>query len=132
MSWACDRETTRVEDRAYSLLGLLNVNMPMLYGEGEKAFYRLQCEILNQSEDQSIFTWDSYVPCRNGLLAGSPKNFRPTPASARLDDPYSLLRRIPPKVNSEGVTLEVELYPISFRTYIDLLNLDFDEYEQEE
>lgn len=49
MSWACDRETTRVEDRAYSLLGLFNVNRPMLYGEGEKAFYRLQCEILNQS-----------------------------------------------------------------------------------
>ena len=34
MSWASKRTTTRVEDRAYSLLGLFGVNMPMLYGEG--------------------------------------------------------------------------------------------------
>ncbi|KIN92723.1 hypothetical protein M404DRAFT_1009409, partial [Pisolithus tinctorius Marx 270] len=34
MSWAADRKTTRVEDRAYSLMGLFGVNMPMLYGEG--------------------------------------------------------------------------------------------------
>ena len=45
MSWAAHR-TTRVEDRAYSLMGLLDVNMPMLYGEGKKAFHRLQLEII--------------------------------------------------------------------------------------
>jgi len=39
MSWAAKRETTRVEDRAYSLIGLFGVNIPMLYGEGERAFY---------------------------------------------------------------------------------------------
>ena len=44
MSWAAERKTTRVEDRAYSLMGLLDVNMPMLYGEGKKAFHRLQLE----------------------------------------------------------------------------------------
>ena len=37
ISWAANRTTTRVEDRAYSLTGLLDVNMPMLYGEGKKA-----------------------------------------------------------------------------------------------
>lgn len=37
--------TTRLEDRAYSLLGLFNVNLPLLYGEGEKAFIRLQEEV---------------------------------------------------------------------------------------
>ena len=42
MSWAARRTTTRVEDRAYSLMGLLDVNMPLLYGEGKKAFHRLQ------------------------------------------------------------------------------------------
>ncbi|KAL4062633.1 heterokaryon incompatibility protein-domain-containing protein [Scleroderma yunnanense] len=57
MSWAADRTTTRVEDRAYSLLGLLEVNMPMLYGEGKKAFHRLQLEIMRVSNDQSIFAW---------------------------------------------------------------------------
>ena len=44
MSWASSRRTTRTEDTAYCLMGLFNVNMPMLYGagEGEKAFIRLQ------------------------------------------------------------------------------------------
>ena len=40
MSWAAFR-TTCIEDRAYSLMGLLDLNMPMLYGEGKKAFHRL-------------------------------------------------------------------------------------------
>ncbi|KAI6004964.1 heterokaryon incompatibility protein-domain-containing protein, partial [Pisolithus marmoratus] len=57
MSWAADRKTTRVEDRAYSLMGLFGVNMPMLYGEGEKAFQRLQLEIIRTSSDHSIFAW---------------------------------------------------------------------------
>ncbi|KAI6014927.1 heterokaryon incompatibility protein-domain-containing protein [Pisolithus marmoratus] len=56
-SWAADRTTTREEDRAYSLLGLLGVHMPMLYGEGKNAFRRLQLEIIRTSNDQSIFAW---------------------------------------------------------------------------
>lgn len=32
--------------------------MPLLYGEGDKAFYRLQMEILQSSSDQSIFAWN--------------------------------------------------------------------------
>ena len=59
MSWASKRSTTRVEDRAYSLLGLFDINMPMLYGEGEKAFLRLQEEIVRSSSDQSIFAWQN-------------------------------------------------------------------------
>jgi hypothetical protein len=43
-SWAAQRTTTRPEDTAYSLLGIVDVNMPMLYGEGSRAFYRLQLE----------------------------------------------------------------------------------------
>lgn len=73
-------ETTRIEDRAYCLLGLFDVNMPLLYGEGEKAFIRLQEEIVKDSDDESIFAWRadfSYgaygKPC--GLLAPSPAAF---------------------------------------------------------
>jgi hypothetical protein len=54
MWWASRREATRVKDRAYSLMGLFGVNMPPLYGEGEKAFHRLQLEILKISDDESI------------------------------------------------------------------------------
>ncbi|KIK13029.1 hypothetical protein PISMIDRAFT_119679, partial [Pisolithus microcarpus 441] len=62
MSWAANRETTRVEDRAYSLMGLFGVNMPMLYGEGKKAFQRLQLEIIRISSDHTIFAWNPPIP----------------------------------------------------------------------
>ena len=65
LSWAANRETTRVEDRAYSLLGIFNINMPTLYGEGELAFRRLQEEIVRRVPDQSIFAWEKiYVRLR--------------------------------------------------------------------
>ncbi|KAM5540126.1 hypothetical protein V8D89_006266 [Ganoderma adspersum] len=57
LSWVARWETTRVEDRAYSLLGIFDINMPTLYGEGERAFQRLQEEILRRIPDQSIFAW---------------------------------------------------------------------------
>ncbi|PCD29991.1 hypothetical protein FGRA07_10605 [Fusarium graminearum] len=59
MSWASMRETTRLEDQAYSLLGLFDVNMPLIYGEGQKAFYRLQVEIMKLSNDDSLFAWST-------------------------------------------------------------------------
>ncbi|KAE9378532.1 HET-domain-containing protein [Stipitochalara longipes BDJ] len=82
MSWASSRQTTRVEDEEYSLMGIFDVNMPLIYGEGQKAFYRLQLEIMKSSDDESIFAW---VPnFKNGhreqpsygLLAQSPKDFQ--------------------------------------------------------
>ncbi|KAH9207125.1 heterokaryon incompatibility protein-domain-containing protein [Leptodontidium sp. 2 PMI_412] len=78
MSWAASRRTTRVEDRAYSLLGLFGIHMPLLYGEGEHAFVRLQQEIVKHSDDLSIFAWkdpraDEYL--HRGLLARSPSEF---------------------------------------------------------
>jgi hypothetical protein len=85
MSWASSRQATREEDMAYCLLGMFDVNMPMLYGEGSKrAFARLQEEIMRSNEDQSIFAWlqepdDETIPSDyHGLLADSPKNFRRT------------------------------------------------------
>jgi hypothetical protein len=57
LSWASRRKTTRIEDSAYCLLGLLDLNMPLLYGEGDKAFRRLQHEIIRSTEDLSIFAW---------------------------------------------------------------------------
>jgi hypothetical protein len=46
ISWAKRRETKREEDAAYSLIGIFDIHMPPLYGEGrEKAFIRLQKEI---------------------------------------------------------------------------------------
>jgi hypothetical protein len=57
MCWASRRQTTREEDIAYCLLGIFDVNMPLLYGEGKKAFFRLQLEIMKASTDYSLFAW---------------------------------------------------------------------------
>ncbi|KAL7280008.1 hypothetical protein ACG7TL_006421 [Trametes sanguinea] len=57
MSWASQRRTTRLEDEAYSLMGIFGVHMPTMYGEGRNAFLRLQEEILKRIPDQSIFVW---------------------------------------------------------------------------
>ncbi|KAL8997680.1 MAG: hypothetical protein Q9169_003087 [Polycauliona sp. 2 TL-2023] len=71
MSWASKRVTTRIEDLSYCLLGLFEVNMPLLYGEGPKAFMRLQEEIIKQSDDHSIFAWPMLYD-HSGLLTSSP------------------------------------------------------------
>ncbi|KAI1503371.1 heterokaryon incompatibility protein-domain-containing protein [Biscogniauxia marginata] len=79
MSWASFRETTRAEDMAYCLLGIFDINMPLLYGEGEKAFTRLQEEIIQSSNDLSIFAWEADKTDRRrfrGLYASSPAEFK--------------------------------------------------------
>ncbi|KAI1452185.1 hypothetical protein F4805DRAFT_448379 [Annulohypoxylon moriforme] len=86
MSWAAKRMTTREEDMAYCLLGIFDVNMPMLYGEGSRAFQRLQEEIIKASNDLSIFAFheslgrdaaysDSKAHPYCSLFAASPKAF---------------------------------------------------------
>lgn len=79
MSWAANRDTTRREDRAYCLLGLFDVNMALLYGEGNKAFQRLQEEIMKVSSDMSIFLWQGEQSPSNGMLAASPQDFNNVP-----------------------------------------------------
>ncbi|KAJ3576040.1 hypothetical protein NPX13_g3824 [Xylaria arbuscula] len=78
MSWAANRQTSRQEDIAYCLLGIFDINMPLLYGEGPKAFIRLQEEIIKASDDQSIFAWD-FVDAHSlnstTILAVSPNEF---------------------------------------------------------
>lgn len=94
MSWAAGRTTTRVEDMAYSLFGLFGITMTPQYGEGPRAFMRLQQELLATTEDESLFAWrmpnpaagDRYDLERSpdtawtsgewGLLAPSPDWFR--------------------------------------------------------
>ena len=85
MSWAAHRECARIEDIAYSLLGIFDLNMPLLYGEEERAFRRLQEEII-KTNDLSILAWklppeavdersssEGRIFC--GVLAGSPSAF---------------------------------------------------------
>jgi hypothetical protein len=61
MSWASHRKTSRLEDMAYCLLGIFDVNLPLIYGEGRKAFRRLQEAIMVTTPDQSLFAWGHFV-----------------------------------------------------------------------
>ncbi|KAH7068983.1 heterokaryon incompatibility protein-domain-containing protein [Paraphoma chrysanthemicola] len=77
MSWAAGRQTARLEDEAYCLMGLFGVNMPPLYGEGRRAFVRLQEEIMRSTEDYTLFLWQLRPGIsRCGLLADSPDSFQ--------------------------------------------------------
>jgi hypothetical protein len=110
MSWASDRKTTRLEDMAYSLLGIFQVNMPLLYGEGDRAFLRLQEEILRTTVDHSIFAWgfsgvlprdQLYEPVSTArefpLLAKTPRDFinssEIVPFDTGLIDPYVMTNK---------------------------------------
>jgi hypothetical protein len=89
MSWASRRETTRVEDMAYSLLGIFDINMPMIYGEGPRAFMRLQGEILHATTDLSIFAWQAVgLEAHRGVFATSPAEFRDCGSIERNQDQF--------------------------------------------
>ncbi|KAF2848614.1 HET-domain-containing protein [Plenodomus tracheiphilus IPT5] len=78
MSWAAHRQASRAEDLAYALLGIFEINMPMQYGEGEKAFVRLQREIMKTTNDQSLFAWGFSPEPLENILAFMP-TFQPAP-----------------------------------------------------
>ena len=111
MSWASKRKTTRNEDLAYCLMGLFGIYMPMLYGEGERAFIRLQEEIMKVSDDHSLFAWSSKED-HGGILATSPAAFAdsgniiPTNPSYTTTSPSTLSGRgihlsLPFQINSQ-------------------------------
>lgn len=70
MAWASRRVTTRIEDRAYCMLGILGVHIPLLYGEGRNAFRRLQEELIRNSDDESVFAHSG-----PNILAEGPEAF---------------------------------------------------------
>ncbi|KAI1812792.1 HET-domain-containing protein [Poronia punctata] len=108
MSWAADRQTTRPEDIAYSLLGIFKVNMSLLYGEGSTAFRRLQQKIMKVSDDHSILAWDASMEEKThwmGALALSPASFRSCGSIVRARDLY----RNPFSVTNLGISIKLEV-----------------------
>jgi hypothetical protein len=115
MSWAAKRKTTKPEDIAYCLMGIFSVSMPLLYGEGEsEAFYCLQREIMNRTEDHTLFTWQQSGKVRadQGLLSNSPSAF----ASSALYEPSQLVpthharmnaKSEPPALTGRGLRIQL-------------------------
>ena len=116
MSWWRERVTTRKEDIAYCLLGIFDVNMPLLYGEGgKKAFLRLQEEIIKQSDDHTIFAWPIEHQDQPGLLAESPEAFKNCqhvrPMTSRKGrSPYSFTNR--------GLSIKLSATQFTMDTYL--------------
>jgi hypothetical protein len=99
MSWASKRHTKRLEDTAYCLLGIFGINIPLLYGEGERAFRRLQVELIKEIDDETIFAWYSHARVF-GVFARSPADFIysseyvPIQDTRRVDSsPYTMTNR---------------------------------------
>ncbi|KAH7257001.1 heterokaryon incompatibility protein-domain-containing protein [Fusarium tricinctum] len=142
MYWAARRETTRPEDIAYCLLGIFDINMPLLYGEGQtKAFKRLQEEIIKSTDDESIFAWRQPRYRVVGktywsLLAGSPSAFDMDHASKDLNglvpkiSKYLSLRSgTSTSMTNRGLDLELSLTPFpvdkSGSIFLAFLNCEF-------
>lgn len=110
---------------AYCLLGIFDVSMPLLYGEGgEKAFVRLQEEIMKSSDDHSLFAWrdldKQYASC-HGLLASSPAKFAKARNIVFADNPED---NAPFSVTNKGLSLRLPLLPVTEKPglYIGFLN----------
>ena len=120
MSWAAKRETTRVEDRAYSLLGIFDVSMPHIYGEREKAFLRLQRAISQQSKDESMFAWsmgmEKHEESYSGLFAPSPSSY------IHCSDMISTRGSTGFAETNGELSITLKTFPHSMETYYTILN----------
>jgi hypothetical protein len=133
MSWASKRQTTRIEDLAYCLFGIFDVSMPLVYGEGMKAFTRLQLEILRTSDDQSLFSWTSNVPEEGkesqptGPLARSPADFATCGEIVTIQkDPSTLERARPFEMTNKGLRIELRVaYTEDIQIQFALLNCGY-------
>ena len=107
MSWASGRKTTRLEDMAYSLMGIFDVSMPLLYGEGGNAFTRLQHEVVKISDDESIFAWEDDLLLESGMFAQSPKAFANSGDIVEINDLHPLyVSRAPYAITNRGLAIE--------------------------
>lgn len=101
MSWAAGRQATRVEDIAYSLLGIFDVHIGLLYGEGDIAFFRLQQEILRVSEDQSLFAWGFEALQFKDILEKS-KEVNEVPSQSNQQSSWGALATSPDQFQASG------------------------------
>ncbi|KAJ2897138.1 uncharacterized protein MKZ38_004956 [Zalerion maritima] len=111
MSWMANRTATRQEDMAYCLLGIFDINMPLLYGEGEKAFVRLQEEIVKISADMSV-----HIP----VVLGSSTVF----TAEFLEDIPRIFSIRPLAMTNAGITMDFHFYH-TFSASLAFVVLDF-------
>ncbi|KAF2452695.1 heterokaryon incompatibility protein-domain-containing protein [Lineolata rhizophorae] len=122
MSWAAGRQTSRIEDTAYCLLGLFGIYMPLLYGEGERAFRRVQEEIIKQSDDESILAWKSntmFATDDGSFLASSPAQYYGLGGCFITDEPVKDIT--PSSISNKGLRISLPLVEFD-RYWVAILN----------
>ncbi|KAG8216985.1 hypothetical protein J3R82DRAFT_7298 [Butyriboletus roseoflavus] len=75
ISWASSRQTTRIEDKAYCLVGLFHVNLTITYGEGQRAFSRLVEAIAAKNPSWDVFAWFGQPSVDHFALPLSPASY---------------------------------------------------------
>ena len=78
---ASTRQTSRIEDSAYSLLGMFSTSLPVVYGEGDKALGRLLAQLLTSSGDTSILAWTGKSGSFNSCLTANIFAFHQPPTT---------------------------------------------------
>ena len=125
MSWASRRHTTREEDRAYSLMGIFGVSMPTVYGEGPRAFIRLQQETLKVIPYQTIFAWgpilDNYPFACKGFATDSDRWKSPY-TGVSPTDMQTLLAPSPVEFAAAGRIRPISISDLAHRLGIPLTN----------
>lgn len=126
-SWASLRQTTRPEDLAYCLLGLLGINMPMLYGEGAQAFYRLQLELIKKTNEHTIFAWQ--MP-RNELYVSVSTILAPTAAAFEFSAHVKPIASLRPaetmtfEMTNNGLRINLPCIPITQERMIAIIDCE--------
>ncbi|KAF9222148.1 hypothetical protein BS17DRAFT_838992, partial [Gyrodon lividus] len=92
MNWASTRETTKVEDVPYSLLGIFDISLSIAYGEGGRAFHRLET-IPQSSNDPILFVWAGPHSPYSSALPLSPACYGSRTSQDRLMDACDFSRR---------------------------------------
>ncbi|KAG2030353.1 hypothetical protein BDR03DRAFT_974707 [Suillus americanus] len=75
LRWASRRTTKRIEDMAYSLIGIFDISMPITYGEGQRSWFRLMEIILQQCKSWEIFVWAGEWSPYSSAIPRSPKGY---------------------------------------------------------
>ncbi|KIO09227.1 hypothetical protein M404DRAFT_309019 [Pisolithus tinctorius Marx 270] len=124
LQWASSRRTTRPEDIAYSLFGIFNLHLPVLYGElAEKALGRLLAEIISQSGDISVLDWIGDASQFHSCFPAQITSFQMLPLlrpQPNAEEPSAAISQSPSPISSEDSYSPGDVYDFHSLTRVPL------------
>ena len=111
MRWASQRTTSRIEDMAYSLLGLFDVAIPIAYGDGPRAFFKLMSAIAEQCTEPDFFAWAGKPSQWSLAIPSSPQCYAPSSSKSDLGTPSNALGDPEYELTKLGLRTRLVLVP---------------------